>query len=334
MHWTLRYLGKHAAQKILGAAPYGYGVQQLVKRATGGTDQFVAADDIRKRARMKIDRFNAAGIEPPGIVTEQGTGWLGLDLVLFHLGGARRIFTYDTTPWLRPDLLRRNAEVLAASTDIVKRWRGSVPEGVDERAERLRGSLDCPWETLLERLGVSVRVTRSMDRSEIGSASVDLFYSDSVLQFMEPRDLTALVRQARSFLKASGRCFHFVDCLDSNNKRDARVPPLAYLAWPEPAWRLLTSRYLNYQNRWRMPRFVALFESEGFAVRTVNPVVEAEDLAYTRRRLARLARFKDVSLEEIATGSFLLTGGVAGNPRRPRHAPRHRLDTTPTVGII
>ena len=334
MHWTLRYLGKHAAQKVLGAVPYGYRLQEFVKRATRRLDRFGAVDSIREGARKKIDRFNAAGLEPPGVVVEQGTGWHGFDLVLFHLGGARRILTYDTTPWLRPDLLRRNAEVLAASTDIVKRWRGSVPEAVDERAERLRGSLDCPWETLLERLRVSVRVTRSMDRSEIGSASVDLFYSDSVLQFMEPRDLTALVRQARRFLKASGRCFHFVDCPGGHVDGDVRIPPLAYLAWPEPAWNLLTSRYLNYQNRWRMPRFVRLFESEGFAVRTVNPVVEAEDLTYARRRLARLARFEDVSLEEIATRSFLLTGGVAGNPRRPRHAPRHRLDTPPTVGII
>ena len=178
MHWTLRYLGKHVAQKVLGAAPYGYRLREFVKRANRRADRFAAADYIRERARKKIDRFNAAGLEPPGIVTEQGTGWLGLDLALFHLGGARRIFTYDTTPWLRPDLLRRNAEVLAASTDIVKRWRGSVPEGVDERAERLRGSLDCPWETLLERLGVRVRVTRSMDRSEISSASVDLFDSN------------------------------------------------------------------------------------------------------------------------------------------------------------
>ena len=334
MHWTLGYLGKHAAQKILGAVPYGYGVQQFAKRATGRTDRFVAAEVIRERARIKIDRFNAAGIEPPGIVTEQGTGWLGLDLVLFHLGGARRIFTYDTTPWLRPDLLRRNAEVLAAATDIVKRWRGSVPEAVDERAERLRGSLECPRETLLERLGVSVQVTRSMDRSEIDSASVDLFYSDSVLQFMEPRDLTALVRQARRFLKASGRCFHFVDCVDSNVDGDARIPRLAYLAWPELGWSLLTSRYLNYQNRWRMPQFVTLFESEGFAVRTVNPVVEAEDLAYAQHRLARRPRFEDMSLEDIATGSFLLTGGVASYPLRPRHAPSHRLDTNPTVRII
>ena len=62
-----------------------------------------------------------------------------------------------------------------------------------------------------------------------------------------------------------------------------------------------------------MPRFVTLFESEGFAVRALRPVVVAEDLAYARRRLARLARLaclKDMSPEDIATRSFLLTGGV------------------------
>ncbi|MYB32456.1 MAG: class I SAM-dependent methyltransferase [Acidobacteria bacterium] len=310
MHWGFRYLGKHAAQKVLGGIPSGYRVQELVKRATGRSDRFTAADSLRNRLRSKIERFNAAGIEPPGTVVEQGTGWLGFDLVLFHLAGARRIVTYDTMPWLRADLLRRNAEVLAGSTDIVKRWRGTVPGDVEGRAECLRASLDAPLDILLKRLGVTVRVTRSMDRSEIGAASVDLFYSDSVLQFVDGRDLRALVREARRFLKPSGRCFHVVDCRDSQAQHDRRIPPLAYLAWPEPLWNLLTSRYLNYQNRWRMAEFVALFEGAGFRVSTVNPVARAEEIEYARCRLARVARFRGMSPEEVATRSFWLTGDM------------------------
>ena len=311
MHWTLKYLGKHAAQKVLGATPYGFHVQEIVKRAAGRGGRFTADEYIRKVLRTKIDRFNAAGIEPPGIVVEQGTGWHGFDLVLFHLAGAQHVLTYDTTPWLRTDLLRRNAEVLAAAADIVKRWRGSVPGLVDERAEHLKASLNAPRESLLKRLGATVLVTRSMDRSEVGSASVDLFYSYSVLQFMDPRDLAALVRHARRFLKSSGRCFHVVDCFDFHAHTDARIPPLAYLAWPEPAWNLLTSKHLNYQNRWRMPQFVRLFENRGLSVRSVNPVVHAEDIAYVQRRLAGAARFRDMSVEDAATRSFLLTGGAA-----------------------
>ena len=310
MHWGFRYLGKHAAQKVLGGVPSGYRVQELVKRATGRSDRFTAADSLRRRLRTKIERFNATSTEPPERVVEQGTGWLGFDLVLFHLAGARRIVTYDTMPWLRDDLLRRNAEVLAGATDIVKDWRGTVPRDVDERAERLRAGLDAPRDVLLKRLGVTVRVTRSMDRSEIGAASVDLFYSDSVLQFVDGRDLVALVREARRFLKPSGRCFHVVDCRDSHVQHDRRIPPLAYLAWPEPAWNLLTSRYLNYQNRWRMPQFAKLFESAGFRVSTVNPVVQAEDVEYVRRRLARAPRFRGMSPEEVATRRFCLTGDM------------------------
>ena len=308
VQWTLRYLGQHVAQKVLGAVPYGYRLQEFVKRATRRLDRFGAVDSIREGARKKIDRFNAAGLEPPGVVVEQGTGWHGFDLVLFHLGGARRILTYDTTPWLRPDLLRRNAEVLAASPDIVKRWRGCVPEGVDERAERLRGSLDCPWETLLERLGVRVRVTRSMDRSEIGSGSVDLFYSNSVLQFMAPRDLAMLVRQAHRFLKPSGVSFHVIDCSDLHAANDRRISRLAYLTYPDALWKLLTSRYLNYQNRLRMPQFAELFDREGLASEVVNPVLSPEDVEFTRRHLARDRRFRSMSAKEIAVRSFWLKG--------------------------
>ena len=323
MHWTFKYLGKHAAQKVLGAVPCGFRIQDIVKRASGHGDRFATVSYIRQRLRTKVDRFNAAGIEPPGTVVEQGTGWLGFDLVLFHLAGARHVLSYDTTPWLRTDLLRRNAEALAASADIVKRWRGTEADLVDERAERLRGSLDCPRETLLKRLGATVLVTRSTDRSGIGSASADLFYSDSVLQFMAPRDLTALVRHARRFLKPSGRHLHLVDCFDSHAKHDPRIPRLGYLAWPEPAWNLLTSRYLNYQNRWRMPQFVTLFESEGFSARILDPVVDAADVAYVRRRRARGGRFRDMSPEEAATSRFLLTAAAPARAGGLRKAPRY-----------
>lgn len=311
MHWGFRYLGKNAAQKVLGAIPYGFRVQEFVKRATGHAEPFTDAGFLRRRIEEKINRFNAAGIEPPETVVEQGTGWLGTDLVLFHLAGARRIVTYDTTPWLRLDLLRRNAEVLADAADIVKRWRGTVPEDVEQRAKRLRGGVDGSRDIVLRRLGVTRRVTRSMDRSEIGTGTVDLFYSDSVLQLVDPRDLVVLVQEARRFLKPSGRCLHVVDCRDTNVLNDRRIPRLAYLAWPEPVWWLLTSRYLNYQNRWRMPQFVKLFENEGFRVRVLNPIFQADDVTYARRRLASAARFADMSLEEIATCEFLLTGRVA-----------------------
>ena len=197
----------------------------------------------------------------------------------------------------------------------MKRWRGTVPEEVDGRAERLRANLDAPRDVLLRHLGVTARVTRSTDRSEIRSASVDLFHSDSVLQFVPPGDLAALLREARRFLNSSGRCFHAVDCYDSNTQHNRRIPRLAYLAWPEPSWKLVTSRYLNYQNRWRMPQFVRLFESSGFRVRTLDPVVHAEDVVYARHRFEGLVRFADMSPEDIATCHFLLTGGVATNGR-------------------
>ena len=309
LHWGFRYLGQHAAQKVLGAIPYGFGVQEFVKRATGRAERFADAGYVRRQLETKINHLNAADITPPGTVVEQGTGWVGTDLVLFHLAGTRRVVTYDTMPWLRPDLLRRNVEILVGATDVVKRWRGTVPDDVDARAERLRAKLDAPWDVLLKRLGATVRVTRSMDRSEVAPASVDLFYSHSVLQFMDPRDLAVLVREARRFLKPSGHCFHTVDCFDSHANRDARIPRLAYLAWPEPAWNLLTSRYLNYQNRWRMPQFVALFRSEGFAARTLQAVVDAEDLAYVERRLARAPRFLNVPPSALATSRFLLVSG-------------------------
>ena len=307
MHWGFQYFAKHAGQKILGGIPKGFLVQELVKGSIGHWKPVVTESFVQSRLEVKISRFNAAGIAPPEVVVEQGTAWLGLDLVLFHLAGARRIVTYDTMPWLREELLRYNARALSASAETVKRWRGTEPEAVDERAERLERCVDRPWPALLESLGVTVRVTRSMDRSDLDPRSVDLFYSDSVLQFVAPDDLETLIAQARGFLKPSGVSFHHIDCSDSHAEKDERIPPLAYLAWPEFVWKRMTSRYLNYQNRLRMPQFAAIFARHGLASRVSHPVVETEDVKYANRRLVHLARFEGMTAEEIATRSFRLS---------------------------
>ncbi len=309
MHWRVEYYAKHAAQKALGLAPGGWVLQELAKDAVRGWDRVTAEPYILSRLRSRVSGFNAAGVGPPRVVVEQGTGWLGLDLVLFHLAGADRIATYDTRPWLRPHLLRRNAEVLAASTGVVKGWRGTDPSRVDERAERLKPVLEGPWPALLEHLGVEVRVTRSMERPELAPDSVDLFYSDSVLQFVDPRDIAALLRHARRFLRPSGRSFHVIDCVDGH-ARDPRVPRLAYLAYPELVWRAMTSKYLNYQNRLRMPEFAELFRREGLPSRIGDPVVCAEDVEYARTHLARDRRFGGMRPDEIATRRFWLTGSA------------------------
>ena len=308
MHWKTRYFAKHAAQKALGAAPYGYIVQEFVKDAIRQRDRFAARRVIELQLRKKIVRFNAAGVCPPRIVVEQGTGWLGFDLVLFHLAGAERITTYDTRPWLCERLLRRNAEVLASLNGAVKRWRGTDPGRVDERAERLRENLDLPRPAFLEYLGVTTHVTQSMDRSEHETDSVDLFYSDSVLQFVVPADLTALVREARRFLKPSGLSFHVIDCCDMHAGTDRRIPRLEYLTYSDGMWRVMTSRYLNYQNRLRMPQFVELFDREGLSSEAVNPVLRPEDAEFARRRLARDPRFQGLSVEGIAVRGFCLKG--------------------------
>ena len=305
MHGKLEYFARHAVKKALGLLPGGFLIQEFTKRAIGHWDRVATEKYIRSKLLLKVSRFNVANIGPPRVVVEQGTGWLGLDLVLFHLAGADCIVTYDTRPWLRPDLLRRNAEVLASSTEILKRWNGTDPARVDERAERIKHVLNDPWPTFLEHLGVRIRVTRSMDRSEIEPGSVDLFYSDSVLEFADPRDIATLVRQARRFLRPSGLSFHVIDCFDRN---DQRIHRLAYLGYPELVWHLMTSKYLNYQNRLRMPEFAELFRRDGLPSRIANPVVTTDDLEYVRSRLAHDPRFRDMRQEDIATSSFWLIG--------------------------
>ena len=304
MHWKLKYLARHAAQKLLGRAPNGFVIQELAKASIGHWNRVMSTSYVRPRLKSTIACFNAAGIPPARVVVEQGTGWLGLDLVLFHLAGARRIVTYDTTPWLREEILRYNARALVLLTSLVKGWRGTDAGAVDERAERLVRSLDSPWPALLEHLGVTLRMTRSMERPEIGSDSVDLFYSHSVLQFVTPGDLETLLAHARRFLRPSGLSFHIVDCGDVHARKDARIhcdpvrtrgdaaPVTAALA-PLSANMHVLYVYANFgttRGSWstRAYEFARRWVEQGHRVTVVTGVYDRSDLRPDRSVSTRL----------------------------------------------
>lgn len=310
MDWRTKYLAKLSVQKVLGSVPGLYRLQEAVKRGTGRWQGVMERDFVLADAAARIASFERAGLAPPGIVVEQGTGWHGLDLVLFALAGARRLHTYDTTPWLRAELLGANLGLATELAAIVERWPGVDRAAVRRRALELGALRDAGLEVQLEALGVRHTVTRGTARTELADRSVDLFYSNSVLQRVVPRDLDRLLAESARFLRPGGQSFHIVDSKDFHAITDRRVPEIAYLAWGDVSWKALTSRYLNYQNRLRAPQFVELFERAGLAATVTDEQVSDANVRFVRERLARDPRYADMAPEQVAVTRFELLATV------------------------
>lgn len=301
MNWPTRYLLKLASQKVLGLVPGLYRLQEGYKRRRGNWRGLLDPDFVLSEMRVRVADFTSAGIAPPKVVVEQGTGWHGADLVLFALAGARRITTYDATPWLRPELLGELLRLAPRIAPIVREWPGVDDAGLDRRADALAALAEKPLREQLAGLRCTRIVTRSPRRPELATGSVDLVYSNSVLQRVTPDDLAALTAEWARAIKREGRTFHIVDTKDFHSITDPRVPELGYLRWGSGLWRLATSRYLNYQNRLRSPEFVRLFEAAGLEAAVTERLVTPENVAYAREHFASDPRFRKMTLEELAT---------------------------------
>ena len=312
MHWKFKYYGKLGAQKVLGGVPGLYRVQEAVKLATGRLEGRIDTAFVERRFEDKVGQFLAAAVPVPRVVLEQGTGWHGADLVLFHLAGAERTLTYDVRPWLREDLVRAISADAERHVRTLARWSGD-PDGVASRARDLSAAAADPHCDLARHLGYEYRVTASMDRSEVPESSVDLFYSDSVLQRATPTDLLRLLQEARRALAPGGFAHHVVDCKDFHAIDDPRIPELGYLRPSARTWSLVTSRYLNYQNRLRLPHFVGLFAQAGFECRTLAERRLDENLALVERELTDHPLWSRLERRDVAVSRFELVGRSAAS---------------------
>jgi SAM-dependent methyltransferase len=96
-------------------------------------------------------------------------------------------------------------------------------------------------------------------------SSVDMVYSNSVLEHVTPVDLPKLLRESWRVLKANGVMVHAVACNDHYAHFDSRISFINYLQYSESDWALWNCA-LNYQNRLRACDFITAAEQSGFEV--------------------------------------------------------------------
>lgn len=303
--WVPRYALKLAAQKVLGATPGMFRVQEWYKAKSGRWRSVKGRDFACQRADSLCTALTRARVPVPGTLLEQGTGWHGIDLVLFYLMGTDRIITYDVRPWLNQDLLRVALSHAPAMANRLRRSSLAPAEIIEQRLSSVDDALMATsLDGLLSALNVEYVVTPQMRRPEVDDGSVDLFYSASVLQRLPPQDLSVLLNEGRRVLVANGVSFHQIDCKDFHSITDPRVPELAYLWVPDPMWRAMTSRYLNYQNRLRCPDFLHLFESAGFESQVVWRNVKDVNLDYLLRSELIMGRLGGMNARDAAVSQF------------------------------
>ena len=298
---------KVAVQNALGLLPGDVGF-----RANEACIRFLRGHVDRTNTKFRTEKgisnlaliHNETGISfTDKTVLEIGTGWHGIDLLLFWLAGASKIFTIDHYGHLTLQSLRSHTpEVLSPwSLELISEF---APDA-RMRAERLNWK---DWRNLddaLRELNVATFVSRSSltKKLSIPDNSIDVVYSYSVIHRIPEHDLRLLLNDlAQRLMRTGGVCYHRTDQFDINTQRhlDPGHWRLAYLKYPDWLFDTFLSGRFNSQNRLRESDFIELLEQSGIEIVYKDHFIHEEDLE--RMKNFQVAdRFKNKSIEDLAT---------------------------------
>ncbi len=264
MNWRM----KGAIQKVLGLVPAGDELHYQLQRRFGGLR------DLSHELEAKVEdwRLMAGHLADAGIpiqgtrFVEMGTGWYPTFPFSLYLGGAARVDTIDLNRYLRPDLTRDMVRFLGGKLDTIaelsKRPIADVRAAHDALSSALAGGASPEDAT-----GGVVRYRAPGDAAATGlpDASVDVVFSNSVLEHVPGDVIAKCFAEAKRILRPGGVVFHSVNCGDHYAYVDKRINQLNYLRYSDDEWARWNNRFL-YQNRLRAIDFVDLARDAGYAI--------------------------------------------------------------------
>lgn len=226
-------------------------------------DTKVVADWI-----VVADLLNEVGAPFAGrTLLEIGSGWYPTLPVCFHLAGAARCLTYDIEAHMDQTSALAMVDRLGTHLERIAEF-GRRPLAEVQAAHARLSAAKSAGE-LLALAGIDYRAPADAASSGLPDQSVDVVFSNSVLEHVTPTDLERLMQECRRVLRVGGVALHSVNCGDHYAYFDRAITPINYLRYSESEW----SRWNNgiqYQNRLRPVDFVASAQRAGFEMVVVK----------------------------------------------------------------
>jgi Methyltransferase domain len=264
MHWKLKGL----LQKTLGALPAGETLHYQLQRRLGGMR------NPRREIGLKVDdwegmvkQLHGVGARIPGArLLEIGSGWYPSLPLACHLVGAARVHTLDLNRLLKPDLMRLCIDMLGEQLPRLAATCEVDLADVQARHAALREAAQHSDDPGTISGGViDYRAPADAAASGLPDGSIDILFSNSVLEHVPPDAIARIHRASRSLVRRDGWIFHSVNCGDHYAYADPKTHQLNYLQYSDAEWAFWNNRFL-YQNRLRAHQLVDGARDAGFDI--------------------------------------------------------------------
>lgn len=297
MDWRI----KGAIQKVLGYLPGGARLHYMLQRRGGALRDLGRECDIKVDDwRLMVGHLRNAGVGLSGTrLLEMGTGWYPTFPFCLYLGGAAYVHTVDVKRHLRADLTLACAEHLARHTATIAEYSGRAETEIEAARAALVHALrrDASLEDASGGV-ISYRAPGDAAATGLPPGSVDVVFSNSVLEHVPGPVIAACLAEARRILRPRGLVFHSVNCGDHYAYVDRSIDQLHYLRYSDREWQRWNNAFL-YQNRLRAEDFTRMARDAGFTI-------ELDLSRVTPERLAQLdatpvhAQFARYTREQLA----------------------------------
>lgn len=274
---------KGTIQKVLGYVPGGGRIHYMLQRRAGGLTDFGRECDIKVDDwQIMMGLLREAGICVRGSTfVEIGTGWYPTFPFCMYFAGAARVFTYDLTRLMKPDMTALLADRLQAHVPLIARVAERPIDEVERMQTELAKAISAGTRISVATDNVvDYRAPADASATTLLGGSIDCVFSNSVLEHVPTAVIEAIYAECMRVLRPGGIMCHSVNCGDHYAYSDRAIHQLHYLQFSPQEWSRWNNAFL-YQNRLRAKDFTELARNAGFDV-------ELDKSRTTPQKLAQL----------------------------------------------
>lgn len=313
MDWRV----KGMIQKVLGVVPGGEWINDTLQKSIGDLSQFGKNIDSKVNNDWVplVSHMREANLPPQNLeYVEIGAGWYPTLPFCYALAGAKLCRTYDINRHLNEELTFQVLRNLERHLPVIASASGRPLAEVERTYQSLR---ECSTlAQLLETAHILYIAPGDARETGLPAQSVDVVYSNSVLEHIPADTILGILRETNRILKPSGLTVHSVACNDHYAHFDRNITYINYLRFNQKEWGWWNTKFL-YQNRLRPQDFLRLVEDAGLHV-VLTKQNPRPDLLEKLPRMKIAPEFSRYSKEELCSTyiDFVARparGGTSGN---------------------
>lgn len=266
-----RWVAKATAQKVL-SYPSLLPIYHKLQQFSGRLKNFHPADRVQYAAKLATD-IGLERVKDADIV-EIGTGWVPVVPMVLHLMGAKSIQSFDLNKHLQDNLtiecLKKLNECFG---ELAKRCAADMDTSLEwwKKWMTLRATCDhFGYNAIFKRMNFTYHAPVDFTESPIHSESVDIVYSNLVLEHVTPDALVDILDESHRILRPGGVAWHNIDFTDHYAATHKGMTHVNFLRYSDKFWNKVGQNDILYQNRLRRSDYLKAFTKAGFEIENIH----------------------------------------------------------------